>query len=83
MTVGKNESAVPCGVWDCHMHMGNTGMFSGVTVTFKYRYNILQIPFSVLLPHPVTLEFILKPFIKLHLRSKIPVVNASRTLAVQ
>lgn len=79
MTVGKNDSAMPCGVWDCHMHMGNTGMFSGL----KYRDNILQIPFSVFLPHPVMLEFILKPFIKSHLRNKIPVVNASRTLAVQ
>lgn len=35
----------------------------------------------MLLPHPVMLEFIRKTFIKSHLRKKILVVNANRTLA--
>lgn len=64
------------------MHVGNTDVFSGVISTFKHQDSILQIPFSLVLLHPVMLEFIQKPFIKSHLGNKIIVVNGSKTLAL-
>lgn len=81
MTVGKTKLAIPCGVWDCHMGMDNTGLFARITVTCKNacQYSILHILFPVLSLHLIRLEFIQKIFIKSHLRNKIPVVYASGT----
>lgn len=49
--------------------MGNVGLFAGVIVTCKNVYwcDILQIKFSVLLPHPIMLQSVQKTFIKSHL----------------
>lgn len=38
VTVGKNKQAMPCGVWDCHMCVGSTGLFARVVVTCKNVY---------------------------------------------